>query len=166
MNEFVVLNNYPTNVDNRKLEKNFGLTILIIIVAVILYFIFYTTTISAGSNIIRIFLFITLSAVGYWKINEKSKEINLGIDDDEIIIDRTKIKLSEVYGFDIVDLTDYLEILIVTTRMTNQFEYIYVQSSSPDAVKITKLLLDNVQYVEELSDRDFNHKMLRKLYIK
>jgi hypothetical protein len=166
MKEFIVLNNYPTNVDKHKLEKNFGLIILVIISAVIFWYIFNVTSIAAGSNIIRGLLFLTLATVALWKINEKTKEIPLVIDEDTVTIGLTKIKYNEIYGFDIVDLTDYLEIVIVTTRLTNQFEYIYLPSSSPDAAIITKELLDNIQYIEHLNDKDFVHKMLRRVYVK
>ncbi len=166
MKEFLVLNNYPTNVDKHKLEKNFGLAVMVIILGVIFYNIFNVTSIGAGSNIIRGFLFVTLACVAFYKINEQTKTIPLTIDEDNITIGKTIIKNTEVYGFDIVDLSDYLEILIVTTRLTNQFEYIYIPSNSPDAAVITKELLDNIQYIEHLNDKDFTHKMLRKVYVK
>jgi hypothetical protein len=166
MKEFLVWNSYPTNVNKHKLEKNFGLAVLLIIAAVIFWYIFNTTSIAAGSNIIRGLLFITLAAVAFWKINETAKEVNLTLDEDHMLIGSTKINYNEVYGFDIVDLTDYLEILIVTTKLTNQFEYIYIPSNSPDAAEITKLLLDNIQYVEHLNDRDLTHKLLRRVHIK
>jgi hypothetical protein len=166
MKEFSVLNNYPTNVDKHKLEKNFGLMLLVIIAAVVFWYIFNVSSIGVGSNLIRAVLFFTIIAVGFWKINEITKEIPFIMNEDDIVIGSTKIKYNEIYGFDIVDLEDYLEIVIVTTRLTNQFEYIYLPSSSPDAAIITKELLDNIQYIEHLNDKDFLHKMLRRVYVK
>jgi hypothetical protein len=166
MKEFSVLNNYPTNVDKHKLEKNFGLMLLVIIAAVVFWYIFNVSSIGTGSNLIRAVLFFTIIAVGFWKINEKTIEIPFIINEDDIVIGSTKIKYNEVFGFDIVDLEDYLEIVIVTTRLTNQFEYIYLPSSSPDAAIITKELLDNILYIEHLNDKDFMHKLLRRVYVK
>jgi hypothetical protein len=164
MNKYQVLNKYPTAMAKHKVIKNLILSAIIILLGLLMYTQFYSIEISAFSNAIRISLFFIFAAFAFYNLNDASREVNLVI--EEILIDQKTIQYSNLYGFDIVDLGDYIEIIFLTTTLTGQFVYVYLPTSSTEIPKLTSDLVTNVQFVENLNTKDSIHRILRYLNIR
>jgi hypothetical protein len=166
MNVFKVLDKYPTIMSKNKIEKNFVIILLFILFAIIMYTVFNINSVSIFSNSLRFCLFLIIFGISLWQINKMPQVIEVKISDEYLIIGNTKLAIHEIYGFDIVNLDDYLEIVIVTTRITNQFEYFYIQSDNKDIPLLTQSLIEISEYVQDLNSKDYLHKVLRRFNIK
>jgi hypothetical protein len=166
MNQFSVFNLYPKNTKNQRIEKNIGVVILIFILAALSVVSFNVASISGFSNTLRIILFFMIAIFSFYKINEKSVEKTLTFENDTFIFQGNSVHTNEIYGFDVVNLDDYLEFVILTTNITGQFIYFYLPSQDPKIPDILNNLLTIAEYIEDLNNRDTLHKFLRRISIR
>ncbi|MGL4758130.1 MAG: hypothetical protein ACRCXZ_02255 [Patescibacteria group bacterium] len=163
---FKLWDSYPEHANKNYLQKNGlygGVSLLILLFA---YFQFIGNSISITSNALRFILFLILFLIGAWYINKSSKEAEITFTNDEIVINGESIIENQLYGFEVVQLEGYLEYVILTTKVYNQYKYFYKKIEDPENPQLTRQLLEVTQYIEGISSKDFLHRILRYLKIK
>jgi hypothetical protein len=167
MNIYKGWDKYPTIANQNIAIKNIALLIILLLIGLFMYYQFYSKGISAFSNTIRFILYIIFAAFGFYNLNTMAVETVLEVDEESIATaGGSKLFFDDIYGFDIVDLGDYLEYIFLTNAFTGQFRYFYISRDDDKVPELTKLLLTNIQFIEELNNRDFFHRVSRKLRIK
>lgn len=165
---YKVFDIFPTNAGLYIKEKNIIYFVLLIPVFLLSYAQFNNPNISLFSNSIRIILALILIGIGFYNINQTPKIRNLKIEDNSLTLDKEKLDFTEIQGFEIVDLGNYLEVVLLTTRLTSRFEYFYLETdqNKENITNIVNLLLAQIKYIQDLSDKDIVHRLARRLYVK
>jgi hypothetical protein len=77
------------------------------------------------------------------------------------------VLFEDIFGIEMVDLGETIELVILITSegYKGKFEYFYIDKNTDNFQLFTNKLINNLPYIEGLSDRDWQHKLLRKLYL-
>lgn len=130
-----------------------------VLITILGFFYYQSPWIAASILICFAALYIILSL--------PSIRLNLMITDDGLIVTKdTVLKFENCLGWVVVDLGDYFELVIQTLEIRQPFNYFYIAKDNQEFQNFLIGLAQVIPYEEDLSLRDRNHVILRRLGLK
>jgi hypothetical protein len=88
--------------------------------------------------------------------------IEIVLNEMGINIGPLEVKWDDSVGWAMVDLGDIIEFVILTTNMSQQFYYFYINDKNPGIKPLVMELSQYLPYSEEIPNKNIIHNTLRK----